>query len=118
MSGSRVWTLRDAQHTLIPPCPTLPPRLQTCLPMRMRCARCLLRVRRCPAAAATPATCTLIWPQSTSAQVGLILLLFVGEIGSAAAWWHQIHHILLVPIPLPGKVLLHMPPCLLLDTHF
>ena len=45
-------------------------------------------------------------------------LLFVGEIGSAAAWWHQIHHILLVPIPLPGKVLLHMPPCLLLDTHF
>ena len=62
------WCCDPAAH-----CPTTLLPMQTCLPTPMRCARCLLRARRCPAAAATPATCTPIWPPSTSVQVGLVL---------------------------------------------
>lgn len=60
------------QQITVPIGPPLPPHPcpQTCRPMPMRCVRCLLRARRCPAAAATPATCTRIWPPSTSVQVG------------------------------------------------
>lgn len=55
------------------PSPPLNPHPQTCRRTPTRCARCLLHARRCPAGAATPATCTPIWPPSTSVQVGLVL---------------------------------------------